>query len=320
MFRPGGIVLMYHRIAAPDTDPWELAVSPDHFEQHLKILKKTRQVIPLPQLVQEINNGSLPGKRIAITFDDGYLDNYLAAKPLLEQYELPATFFVASLNIGKRAEFWWDELENILLETPVLPPKLDITIAGEPFQFNLEEERNLTDQLRERHKSFAYEANSLRSLLYLNLWEKLTPMAYEDQQEVLGWIREWAGNSLQVRETYSCMSTNQLTALAKSDLFTIGGHTSTHPALAYHTKEKQRDEITSNKQFLECIAGKAIDLFAYPSGNYNVDTVEVLKELGFKGSFTTYSGSNYNREDAYRLKRLQVTNRDGSSFSRLISQ
>ena len=98
---------MYHRIATPEYDHWELSVSPQNFEAHLQVLKKYK-VMDLATVVKEI-----PHKGIAISFDDGYIDNYTVAKPLLEKYHLPATFFITNGNLGKQTEFWWDELEHI---------------------------------------------------------------------------------------------------------------------------------------------------------------------------------------------------------------
>jgi peptidoglycan/xylan/chitin deacetylase (PgdA/CDA1 family) len=53
------------------------------------------------------------GVSVAITFDDGYTDNYQAAARILERHDTPATFFIATGFIGERREYWWDELEQI---------------------------------------------------------------------------------------------------------------------------------------------------------------------------------------------------------------
>jgi len=87
-------VLMYHRIASPVNDYWQLCVSPENFEQQLQVISKYK-------------------KNILITFDDGYIDNYSNARPLLEKYQLPAIFFIATGNIDSGKEFWWDQLEQL---------------------------------------------------------------------------------------------------------------------------------------------------------------------------------------------------------------
>ena len=90
LFKRQVTVLMYHRIGSPDVDPWQLSVSEKNFEQHLRLLQKVVQ--PLPSIIRNLKEGKLNTKCVALTFDDGYADNYLIAKPLLEKYEIPATF------------------------------------------------------------------------------------------------------------------------------------------------------------------------------------------------------------------------------------
>jgi len=104
---------MYHRIAVLDKDPWQLAVTPGHFEQQLQILSK-KNVISISQLVLQLKRGRLKQNSVVVTFDDAYIDNYTTARPLLEKYKVPATFFIATKNIGTNNEYWWDELGSII--------------------------------------------------------------------------------------------------------------------------------------------------------------------------------------------------------------
>jgi peptidoglycan/xylan/chitin deacetylase (PgdA/CDA1 family) len=128
---PKALVLMYHRVAEPATDVWDLAVSPTNFEQQLRVLQRSGLVVPAEELVSRLASKTLRRRSIVITFDDGYCDNYLAAKSLLEQYKLPATFFIATGNLGQASEFWWDELEDIFLLTEHLPAAFDLAIVGQ---------------------------------------------------------------------------------------------------------------------------------------------------------------------------------------------
>jgi peptidoglycan/xylan/chitin deacetylase (PgdA/CDA1 family) len=93
-------ILMYHRVAAVQQDPWDLAVSPDTFEQQLAYLKRNNTTMALDKLVQGLRGGKLPDNAVAITFDDGYRDNLVQAKPLLAHYGLPATLFLATGLVG----------------------------------------------------------------------------------------------------------------------------------------------------------------------------------------------------------------------------
>src|SRR2546429_6337719 len=81
---PRALILMYHSIAEVDSDPFALRVTPDCFAEHLEVLQKYCQPIPLSQLMRALRDGKIPNRAVVITFDDGYADNLRIAKPLLE--------------------------------------------------------------------------------------------------------------------------------------------------------------------------------------------------------------------------------------------
>src|SRR5262245_38128283 len=109
------VILMYHRIADVPLAPWSMCVAPEHFAAHLLMLRQYAIPMSLNQLAHAYHAGNLPQRAVAITFDDGYADNLHHAKPLLERYGIPATVFVTTGYVGSTREFWWDELERVLL-------------------------------------------------------------------------------------------------------------------------------------------------------------------------------------------------------------
>ena len=74
---------MYHRIANPPVDPWGLAVQPDHFEEHLTVLRRSRRPLIMSEFFKRLERRTLPNDAVAVTFDDGYVDNLREAKPRL---------------------------------------------------------------------------------------------------------------------------------------------------------------------------------------------------------------------------------------------
>jgi peptidoglycan/xylan/chitin deacetylase (PgdA/CDA1 family) len=106
-------ILLYHRVAELESDPQRLAVTPAHFEEHLRVLRGTCTPIELADVPRLLRAARLPKRPVAITFDDGYRDNLHEAKPLLERDGVPATVFVASGYVGREREFWWDELDRL---------------------------------------------------------------------------------------------------------------------------------------------------------------------------------------------------------------
>jgi peptidoglycan/xylan/chitin deacetylase (PgdA/CDA1 family) len=106
-------ILLYHRVAALEHDPQQLAVTPGNFDAQLAVLGDTCTPVPLDEIPALLRARRLPRRPVAVSFDDGYRDNLTEAKPLLERRGVPATVFVASGYVGRRAEFWWDELERL---------------------------------------------------------------------------------------------------------------------------------------------------------------------------------------------------------------
>ncbi|RDV16710.1 polysaccharide deacetylase family protein [Pontibacter diazotrophicus] len=316
---PKALVLMYHRVAEPESDVWEVAVSSANFEQQLQVLKQYYRVVPLKEMVERLKNGVVERNTIAITFDDGYVDNYQTAKPLLEKYCLPATFFITSGNVGQQKEFWWDELEHLILFSESLPAVMDLEVAGASIAFNLEEEAQLTQSLRQQHKAWKsceQEPPSKRSLLFYRLWEKLKPLPVSEQQAALQKIRDWAGAAASARPDCRSMSREELKDLGQGELFDLGAHTVSHAALAYHAPQFQEKEIEENKCFLEEIAQKRIDLLTYPYGNYNNETMAIAERVAFAAAFTTEEKAVIRNANRYRLGRFQVKNMAAPEFKK----
>lgn len=114
---PGAVVLMYHRVEVSPADGLGLAVSAAHFREHLAVVRALGVPARLAGIVAELNRRHVTRGVVGITFDDGYADNLLVAKPLLENREVPATVFVTSGFVGSESEFWWDEIERIAVAT-----------------------------------------------------------------------------------------------------------------------------------------------------------------------------------------------------------
>ena len=128
--RPGGLILSYHQVAEPGLDPWGLCVSPRHFDEHLDVVRRLGRPTRLSHMTERMKDGKPIKGSVAITFDDGYLDNYENARPLLEKHSIPATIFVVSGSIDSQRDFWWDTLAALLLRPGRLPEGLELSIGG----------------------------------------------------------------------------------------------------------------------------------------------------------------------------------------------
>jgi peptidoglycan/xylan/chitin deacetylase (PgdA/CDA1 family) len=106
------LVVVFHRV--DETDGLDsLTIGPEQFERHCRFFQRYFQVLPLEDVVQRMETGAPLQRVLAITFDDGYRDNYTNAAPILERLGLPATFFVVSQWMGSTVVPWWDARRGV---------------------------------------------------------------------------------------------------------------------------------------------------------------------------------------------------------------
>ncbi|UFH53106.1 polysaccharide deacetylase family protein [Spirosoma sp. KNUC1025] len=313
---------MYHRVDDVLYDPWQLAVSPVHFEEQLRVLKQNYNPVSLTELGHYLATRSIPDRSVVLTFDDGYIDNFNLAKPLLEKYEIPATFFIATQNCEKQQLFWWDELQDILFETDELPLQLTLPIGSDTLHFELADEAILTDQIRENQRAWiAFESEpTVRCNIYLELWSRIRPLPDPEQQQILATLRNWANNTKDPMTQLVCMRPEHISQLISNPLFSVGAHTVTHPALADHPAAVQANEISTSKLYLEKLTGNHISLFAYPYGHFSNETVAIAEDQKFAAAVTTQEGLITKYSQPLRLSRYQVNNWGGNEFNTRLAE
>jgi peptidoglycan/xylan/chitin deacetylase (PgdA/CDA1 family) len=317
-FMPTGLILMYHRVAEVDSDPWSLCVQPRHFAQHLEVLQKYGWTLPLPQFTQAHRQGNLPHRAVAVTFDDGYADNLLNAKPLLEQHNIPATVFLTSGCIGQSREFWWDDLERLLLQPGTLPQTLRLNITGNTHEWDLGEAARYskTEHQRDRHLKPWDSQPGSRLFFFYSLWQHLYPLPDVEQQQVLAELIAWAGAQPIARPTHRTLSPEEVRVLGQGELVEIGAHTVTHPSLPAHSVTVQRDEIQQSKAYLEELLSRSVTSFSYPYGDYTTETAALVQEFGFSCACSTVEDVVSRQSNAFQLPRCEVHNWTGEEFEK----
>jgi len=320
----GALILLYHRIAELPSDPWALSVTPGHFAEHLEVLRKDVNPMSLRQLVRALHDGNLPQRSVVVTFDDGYADNLYSAKPLLEHYDIPATIFVTTGSIGHEREFWWDELDRLLLQPGTLPKQLRLSVNGSNHQRELGEAAHYHEDTWRGHRYWrAWErAPSSRHVLYRSVWELLQPLSFDERRKVLDELLVWAGTEPIGRSTHRSLSREEISAIAQGELIEIGAHTVTHPVLSALSGEAQRHEIQGSKAGLEAILGHPVTSFAYPHGSrsdYTAETIAIVQESGFICACASDNGVVGLSADCFQLPRVHVPDWDGTEFARQLS-
>jgi peptidoglycan/xylan/chitin deacetylase (PgdA/CDA1 family) len=318
---PPALILLYHRVAEVDSDPWSLSVSPQHFAEHLDVVRKHGYPVPLKELNRALQDGRCPSRSIAITFDDGYANNLHTAKPLLERYDIPATVFVTSGYIGKNGEFWWDELEQILLRPYRLPETLSLGINGNRHEWTLGSavDCSAEDHRRDASRSVSGAEPGSRLFFYYSVWQKLQPLPDEQRRQALDEIIAWAEMKPAARPTQRPLTFEEAVRLEEGALLEVGAHTATHPSLAAHPLSLQCDEIRQSKADLEDVLGHKVTSFSYPHGNYTAETAALVREAEFTCACTSMFDIVRRHTDRFQLPRIEVRDWDGEEFARRLS-
>lgn len=304
---------MYHRVAERDVDPWYLCVTPQNFAAHLEVLQKHAHPISLTQLAQAHRERKIPNRAVAITFDDGYVDNLENAKPVLEQYGTPATVFITGGASGKNYEFWWDELHRALLRPGTLPPSLSLSIDGNSRHWDLGTAAVYSNEDYERDCAHDCELSE-RVKFYYSVWEWLRPLSREQRRAMLDEILVWAGSLPNAAPTHRYLDPEGVRTLARGELVEIGAHTMSHEMLPAHPVAFQRSEIMQNKTYLEKLLGHPVTSFSYPFGEYAPETVSVVREVGFSCACSIIPDVVWRDSDRFLLPRFAVDNWSGEEF------
>ena len=112
LLRNSAVIVTFHRVL--DTEqPEGLTVGVGLFEEYCRFFKRHFNVVSLANLVDKLEEGGHLNRELAITFDDGYRDNFEYAAPVLEKLGLPATFFIVTQWIGTDVVPWWDRQQGV---------------------------------------------------------------------------------------------------------------------------------------------------------------------------------------------------------------
>jgi peptidoglycan/xylan/chitin deacetylase (PgdA/CDA1 family) len=254
------IVLIYHRVISLEADPQMLAVHPDRFREQLQALQSFFSFRRFEEPWSAIDRPTL-----AITFDDGYADNLQWAMPILEELQIPATFFIASGYVGNGREFWWDELERLLLEAR----------GGEAVR---------TLGPLDLGRTYDCAKSAERLALYRAIHPKIKLLTTQAREHVLADLGRSIRGAPDGRESHRVLSVPELRALADSPVVTIGAHTVSHQPLSSLSASAQRSEIVDSRASLVEWIGAPVDVFSYPFGgrsDYDRQAVQICRDCGF---------------------------------------
>ncbi|MEW4453626.1 polysaccharide deacetylase family protein [Bremerella sp. JC817] len=269
----GLLVLTYHRIGNADACSFDRGVfSADEplFRQQMEFVRDHFEVVTIDDVIEKPSHYWQNRQAVLITFDDGYVDNYEIAFPILKQLGIPALFFVATDFIDRQTIAWWDEIAWMMRQIPTdeTADELDDKICEVVERYYGLIGSEAEDYLEQLGRDLGCGRFEGKSPLWMN-WDML---------------REMAANGMR-----------------------FGGHTVTHPILTRIDESRWDHELSEGKRRLEAETGTAVEAFSYPVGNPDCLSVQLMERTAgqFQVAFSCYGGVNHASRDS-RWNRLNL--------------
>ncbi len=299
--RRKAVVLMYHRVLTDDerrrtgSHPG-IVVSRDTFAQHMAVIKRRFRPLSVDAFADHLaRRAAFESSSCLITFDDGWLDNFTHALPILRRHELPAVIFLPVNFIGGRRLFWREALTHSVsnavtaarsdpsmaarLRDLLRPYRLDSVlapVAADPRPAIIEAIAAQT-QLR------AAAAETLMSRLALELGVDADFPATPDA--FIGW--------------------DHVQSMVEQSVV-FGGHGAEHRPLAECERGEADAEILESRKVIERGAAGAVPVFSYPNGSFTPQVAGAVKAAGFTLAFTTRPGAVQCGDEPLALKRINI--------------
>jgi peptidoglycan/xylan/chitin deacetylase (PgdA/CDA1 family) len=274
--RRGTRILMYHRFPE-DTRALEWQCG--HIRNHYKPVR----------LDQWATNGADPGSLI-VTVDDGYRDFLLYGFPVFRAFEIPCTVYLVSDFLDRKLWLWWDQLA---------------------FAFRHTRRDSLTFKLDTEELSFQLKDQTQREALGADIADRLTRVTNAERVRLVKLIPELLEVEIPVTPPaeFEALTWEEARHLAR-DGVAFGAHTITHPILSRLSDSQQkREEIEGSKLRVQQELDQPVQHFCYPNGmngDFDDETVEMVKQAGFKTATTTERGLNFDGSQPFTLRRLGV--------------
>lgn len=296
-------ILAYHRVVTADyiqqnyIEPG-MYVLRDVFEMQIRWLVEHYDVISFSELLDKWHTGTWDPKQAycVLTFDDGWLDNYGHAFPILKKYEVPATIFLPTKYIGSNEWFWTEKIAFLL------------TCLGQPRVTPIQRNRvgRMIDDLPGLVRpEFVGQEGISRTTMgkIIGQCKLLPPSKIESLLNRLSEILE-----VSIPHERVTMNWTEVTEMAKNGI-SFGSHSCSHHILTRLNGETIRQELQESDRVLRTLPVGYIPVFCYPNGDNNYAIQDLVKQSQYVAAVGTRSGAEGRRpENMYELTRMGMHN------------
>lgn len=286
-------ILTYHRFPKPGRELFDdevIDTCVDEFERHISCVKKHFAVIGVDELCAFALGEALPPNAVAITFDDGYLDNYEHALPILQRHACKAIFFVATSFTTERRLYWWDRVAYLMKQSARPVVELEY-----PSHFRVE--------LADRPGAILKLLRFIKASRSMDMERFLAELSVATG---IVWTREL---ELEFAERL-LMTWDHVRALRQAGM-DVQSHTRTHRVLQTLPTAELVAELEGSRRDLEREIGEAPRALAYPVGRPLCPSSpirSVLSKAGYVIGLTNGTGPTptWGRRDAFNIRRQTV--------------
>lgn len=294
------LILNYHRIGDPDGDlfgPGVFSATGDQFNEQISYLKRHFRLVTLDEAIAFVD-GTIRDTarrcRVLITFDDGYLDNYSLAFPILRSHGVQGVFFLPTGTVGSCCVPWWDHIGYVLK-------------AARQRRFSIGGTGGLLVDI---------DANG-----FTKSWQDMVDLCARpgnsDPAQFIQDLTEAAKGDEPPRTLRRFLNWDEAREMIGAGM-AIGSHTHSHRVLSQLGADGQRDELAQSRALLEEQLGIEAQALAYPVGSatsFSRQTQQLAQEVGYRIAFSFHGGTNRpGNTRRYDVKRIAVGHQSRPRF------
>ncbi|MFK7913284.1 MAG: polysaccharide deacetylase family protein [Pseudomonadales bacterium] len=277
-------VLTIHSVldedALDDFRPMRKYLELAKFRENLEFLQQRATFLSLSQALDILEGKAEPvANGIVLTFDDGYMNNFSLALPVLKALGIPATFFLVTSRVENRRPFWFDRIDFALQKN--LSERFRIRVCGKTVNVEGTSPAQLRKAMLASFRILMSEGYNDRDLDD-HVDEMLAPLEALQGQRLIDYYDEDSPCAI--------VTLPVLKQAIKSDLVTIGSHTHHHVRLTTMPDIDAIEELRRSAEWITSRTGTTPDFFCYPNGSYDRRTGGLIQAAGYRAALTCVEG------------------------------